>query len=110
MVFKLKPPEILLTGEKGVGKSTILNLLPGENILEIDLNLNEIIKKPINIENLKGINQCVLRIIDLNDLVRNLISYRALLESINIICIIIDSTKTNLESTQQFYLELKQHV
>jgi len=110
MVFKLKPPEILLTGEKGVGKSTILNLLPGENILEIDLNLNEIIKKPINIENLKGINQCILRNIDLNELIRNLISYRDLLESIDIICIIIDSTKTNLESTQQSYLELKQHV
>ena len=63
-MFRVKLPEILLTGEKGVGKSTILNLLPGENILEIDLNLNEIIKKPIKIENLKGINKCILRDID----------------------------------------------
>ncbi|MFX1313648.1 MAG: GTPase domain-containing protein, partial [Promethearchaeota archaeon] len=97
-------------GEKGVGKSTILNLFPGENILEIDLNLNEIIKKPIRVENLKGINQCILKNIDLNDLIRNLVSYRDLLESIDIICIITDSTKTNLESTQQSYLELKKDL
>ncbi|MFX1495494.1 MAG: hypothetical protein ACFFBZ_14515, partial [Promethearchaeota archaeon] len=108
-MFKLKPPEILLTGEKGVGKSTILDLFSGENIIEIDLNLNEIIKKPINVENLKGINQCILKNIDLNELVRNLISYRALLESIDIICIITDSTKANVESTQEFYLELKEN-
>jgi hypothetical protein len=109
-VFKLKRPEILLTGEKGVGKSTILNLFPGENILEIDLNLNEIIKKPIKIDNLKEINQCILRIIDLDELIRNLKSYRDLLKSIEIICIIIDSTKTNLESTQQIYLELRKNL
>jgi len=109
-VFRVKLPEILLTGEKGVGKSTILNLFPGENILEIDLNLNEIIKKPIKIENLKGINKCILRDIDLNELISNLISYRDLLESINIICIITDSTKTNLEITQQSYLELKKNL
>ena len=109
-MFKLKPPEILITGEKGVGKSTILNLFPGENILEIDLNLNEIMKKPIDIENLKGINKCILRDIDLNELTTNLISYRDLLESIDIICIITDSTKTNLESTQQSYLELKKNL
>ena len=109
-MFRVKLPEILLTGEKGVGKSTILNLFPGENILEIDLNLNEIIKKPIKIENLKGINKCILRDIDLNELTRNLISYRHLLESIDIICIITDSTKTNLESTQQSYLELKKNL
>ncbi len=109
-MFRVKPPEILLTGEKGVGKSTILNLFPGEIILEIDLNLNEIIKKPIKIENLKGINKCILRDIDLNELTKNLISYRDLLESIDIICIITDSTKTNLESTQQSYLELKKNL
>ncbi|MGB5911738.1 MAG: GTPase domain-containing protein [Promethearchaeia archaeon] len=109
-MFKLKPPEILLTGEKGVGKSTILNLFPGENILEIDLNLNEIIKKPIKIDNLKEINQCILRIIDLDELIRNLISYRDLLKSIQIICIVTDSTKTNLESTQQSYLELEKNI
>lgn len=109
-MHKIKLPEILLTGEKGVGKSTILNLFPGENILEIDLNLNEIIKKPINVDNLKGIDQCILRDIDLNELIRNLISYKDLLESIDIICIITDSTKTNLENTQQLFLELKQNL
>ena len=109
-MYKLKLPEILLTGEKGVGKSTILNLFPGEIILEIDLNLNEIIKKTIKIDNLKGIDQCILRDIDLNELIRNLISYKDLLKSIDIICIITDSTKTNLESTQQLFLELKQNL
>ncbi|TFF92832.1 MAG: hypothetical protein EU544_06795, partial [Promethearchaeota archaeon] len=41
------PPKILLTGEDGVGKTTIMNLFPGETVLELDEDLNEIIQKPI---------------------------------------------------------------
>ena len=40
-------PKMLLIGEEGVGKSTIMNLFPGETILELDDDLNEIIQKPI---------------------------------------------------------------
>ena len=37
------PPKILLIGEIGVGKSTIMDLFPGETVLELDEDLNEII-------------------------------------------------------------------
>ena len=39
------PPKILLIGENGVGKTTIMDLFPGEKILELDEDLNELIQK-----------------------------------------------------------------
>jgi hypothetical protein len=87
-----------------------LNLFPGENILEIDLNLNEILKKTIEISEPKGIEQCTLRIIDLKELVKNLRSYKELLRSINIICIITNSTRRNLENTRTLFSKLMQKL
>ena len=42
------PPKILLVGEKGVGKTTIMDLFPGETIIELDDDLVETIQKPID--------------------------------------------------------------
>jgi len=99
-----------LTGKEGVGKLTILNLFPGENILEIDLNLNEIFKKRVEISIPDGIEEYILRVIDLNELVRNLGSYKDLLQSIDIICIITNSQPRNLKSTRMLLSKLKQKV
>ncbi len=87
-----------------------MNLFPGENILEIDLHLNEIFKKSIEIRGLNGIKQCMLRVIDLKELVRNLRSYKDLLQSIDIICIITNSQLRNLKSTRILLSKLKQKV
>ncbi len=109
-VHRLIPPSILITGEKSVGKSTILDLFPSEKILDIDENLKTMIKKQIEIDNLKGINQCILRVINLEDLVRDFKSYKNLLQFVDIICIIINSTIKNLESTHKLLLKLKQNI
>jgi len=103
----LDPPNILFTGESGVGKTTILNLFPEDIILELDDNLNEVFQKQINIIYFKGIEQCILREIDLRELVNNFVSFHKLLQSINIICIITDSTERNVKNTQQLLSELK---
>lgn len=103
----LEPPTILFTGESAVGKTTILNLFPEDIILELDDNFNEVLQKQINIINFKGIEQCILREIDLRDLVNNFISFQKLLQSIDIICIITDSTERNIKNTQQLLSELK---
>jgi nucleoside-triphosphatase THEP1 len=106
----LNPCNILLTGTSGVGKTTILNLFPGEIILELDDNLNEIFQKPIDIPMLKNIEQCILKEIDLKELMNNFGSYQKLLQSIDVICIVTDSTDRNIEDTQQLLLELKSKV
>jgi len=97
------PPEILLTGEKGVGKTTIMNFIPGEMILELDDNFNEIIQKTIKISDLKGIKECLIRSINLDNLVNHSDLYKEYLNSIDIICIITNSGATNLGRTKRLF-------
>jgi len=87
-----------------------LNLLPGEIILEIDLKLNEILKKSFNISKLESIEQCTLRMIDLNDLVSNFNSFENLLSSIDIICIVSNSSTKNIRNTKKLLSNLKEKI
>ncbi len=100
-------PNILITGIEGVGKSTILNLFPGDVILEIDDNFNEIFQKSILLPELNQIEQCILREIDLKEMLRNLDSYRTILDIVDIFCIVIDSTERNIEESEELIAELK---
>ena len=104
------PPKILLTGENGVGKSTIVGLFPGEVILELDDDLNEIIQKSIPIADLKRINEVVLREMDLKELVNNSKLYRAILDSVDVICLVTNSGASNLGRTKRLYSLLVQKV
>ena len=105
-----KPPNILLTGINGVGKSTILNLFPGEIVLEIDNNFNEIIQKSIKIDNFKKIDTCILREIDLRELINNFNSYYNLIALIDIVCFVIDSTERNISESQELFLKLRENL
>ncbi|MFX0021188.1 MAG: hypothetical protein ACFE9S_02610 [Candidatus Hermodarchaeota archaeon] len=93
-----------------MGKQTILNLFPGENILEIDLNLNEILKKSINLSNLENDDNCILRVLDLEELINKYEFFKDLLESTNIICIVLNSRMDNITNTQKLLLDLKKRV
>jgi len=101
------PPVILLVGEPGVGKTTILNLFPGETILELDEDLNEIIEKPVSVSGIEYIKQFKLREIDLDELVDKSKLYRRLLDSADIICIVTNSAASNLGRTKKLFLRLK---
>ena len=104
------PPKILLVGEGGVGKTTIMDLLPGETVLELDGDLNEIIQKSIPLSNFKRINEIVLREFDLEELIKNSKIYRPLLDSVDIICIVTNSGASNLGRTQRFFFQLEKIV
>ncbi|MFW9902262.1 MAG: Rab family GTPase [Candidatus Thorarchaeota archaeon] len=104
------PPKILLVGEVGVGKTTIMDLLPGETVLELDGDLNEIIQKSIPLSNFKRINEIVLREFDLEELIKNSKIYRPLLDSVDIICIVTNSGASNLGRTQRFFFQLEKIV
>jgi signal recognition particle receptor subunit beta len=101
------PPKILLLGSKGVGKNTIMNLLHGENLLEIDENLNEITQKIIDLPFLIDIKQCVIMKIDMEELAYNTIRYNSLLISVDIIIIITNSAYSNLKQTKSLYSRIK---
>jgi len=104
------PPKILLAGEDGVGKSTIMNLFPGETVLEIDDDMNEIIEKTVKISDLEGINEFIIREINLTDLVENFSNYKPLIAKINIICMVTNSGAGNLSKTRSLYSRLKERV
>ena len=104
------PPTMLLIGEIGVGKSTIMDLFPGETILELDEDLNEIIEKSIRVGGLENLKQFKLREIDLKELIENSKFYRRLLDTIDIICIVTNSAASNLGRTQRYYSRLKKLV
>ena len=103
----LIPPKILLAGEDGVGKSTIMDLFPGETILELDDDMNEIIQKKINLHNLEGVTEFILREVNLQDLISYSKIYKTLLDSADIICIVTNSGAGNLSRTKQLFYELK---
>ena len=106
----VKSPNILLTGVNGVGKSTILNLFPGEIVLEIDDNFNEIIQKSIVVDNFKKIDSCILREIDIRELIKNFNSYHNIITLIDIICLVTDSTERNILESQELLLKLREKV
>jgi len=104
------PPKVLLVGEAGVGKTTIMNLFPGEIVLELDDDLNEIIQKPIQLPDFERINQIILREIDMQDLIDNSKIYRSFLDTVDIICIVTNSGASNLGRTNRLYSILKEKV
>ncbi len=103
------PPKILLLGEDGVGKTSIMNLFPGETVLELDEDLNEIIQKAINVEGL-DLNQFILREMNLEEIIDNARLYRPLLNSVDVVCIVTNSAASNLGRTQRLVPILKKKV
>jgi hypothetical protein len=104
------PPSVILTGEKGVGKTTLMNLLPTETIIELDDNMNEILFKQIKLSGLSGIKECIIRAINLNNLINYSDLYKEMLNSADIICFITNSGATNLARTQRLFSLLKNKV
>ena len=101
------PPKILLIGEDGVGKTTILDLFPGELIIELDDDMNEVIQKSIKLTNLKRIKKCLIRELNIEDLINNPKGYNQILESADIVCFVTNSGASNLSRTRNYYLSIE---
>ncbi|MBN1802444.1 MAG: GTPase domain-containing protein [Candidatus Lokiarchaeota archaeon] len=103
------PPKILIVGEVGVGKTTIMDLFPGETIIEIDEDLNEIIQKTIYVQGL-NLRQFIIREMNIEELVDNSKLYKPLLNNADIIIIVTNSGASNLARTAKLYPILKKLV
>ncbi len=103
----MDPLRILLTGESGVGKTTIMNLISGETILKIDDDLNELVQNSFELE---GIGEAVIIEINLEELVKNSKGYKNLLENSDAVIITTNSAISNLQTTHKLFSELKQKV
>ncbi|MFX0011965.1 MAG: hypothetical protein ACFE9R_16745 [Candidatus Hermodarchaeota archaeon] len=103
-------PKILLVGEDGVGKTTIMDLFPGDTILELDNDMNERIQKTIFIHNKERIIPCVLKEINFQDILDNPTIYKQTLDSATVICIVTNSGASNLTRTKRLLSLLKPNV
>ena len=104
------PPKLLLVGTMGVGKKTITDLIPSEEILDIDDNLNEIPQKIVVLPELKDIKKCVIKRIDMEELAYNTSRYNLLLISIDVIIIVTNSSFSNLRKTKELYSRIKPKI
>ena len=95
------PPKILLVGENGVGKTSIMELFPGDAIVELDNDMNESIQKSIFLQNKDHVIACILKEIDIHDIIDKPNIYRETLDSADIICIITNSGASNLARTKR---------
>ena len=101
------PPKILLVGEDGVGKTSIMNLFPGDLIIELDNDMNETIQKSINLYNRDSIDLCILSEINIQNLIDKPNIYSQSLYSADIICLVTNSGASNLTRTKRLFSLLK---
>lgn len=101
------PPKILLVGEDGVGKTSIMNLFPGDTIIELDNDMNETIQKSINLHYRDRIDVCILREINIQDVIDKPNVNRQILDSANIVCLVTNSGASNLSRTKSLFSLLK---
>jgi hypothetical protein len=101
------PPKILLVGENGVGKTSIMNLFPGDIIIELDNDMNENVQKSIYLQSDNHIISCILKEINIQDILDKPNIYRQTLDSADIICLITNSGASNLTRTKRLLSLLK---
>ena len=101
------PPKIFLVGERGAGKTTIMDLFPGETILSLDEDLNEIIKKSIKVDGMELINQIDIWKFDFSELIDNSKYYRDLLRVVDILLVITGSSEPAINRTLKSFEKLK---
>ncbi|MFX1325409.1 MAG: hypothetical protein ACFE8N_10660 [Promethearchaeota archaeon] len=104
------PPKILLIGEDGVGKTTIMNLFPGEFLIELDDDMNEVIQKIIELSKFKRIEKCEIREINIDEVNKNPQRYNELLASANIVCFVTNSAASNLGRTRNDFSQIRPKV
>ena len=104
--YIFNPPKILLTGIIGVGKTTILDLFPGEKLIELDDELMQVIQKPVDLIDMKGIKRCIIQEFDLEELIYNSKIHEKLIDSIDIFLLVSNSDEFNVNRTERLFLSL----
>jgi len=101
------PPKILITGEENVGKTTIMDLFPGETLLELDDDMNVIHRKRFELEEDFYFKECIINEIDITTLTENLRAFSDLLKSLDIVFFTTNSAASNLGRLQESITKIK---
>jgi len=87
-----------------------MDLFPGETVIRLDEDMNDIIQKSVKLPNFKDVYEIIIREVDLHDLVDNSKAYKQLLDSVEIICIVTNPGAPNLNKTKKLFSLLEPKV
>lgn len=104
------PPKFLLIGNRGAGKTSILNLFPGDIVITLDEDLNDVVKKSIKVNGLDLIKRITLQELDFDEVLDNSIMFKPLLLAADFILIVTESSGSKLGKTLKNYKHLKKII
>jgi hypothetical protein len=104
------PLKIVIVGEPGVGKSTLFDFFPGEGILSLDENDNEIYKKSVSVDGIQNVKQMDLFKFTLEPLINEIRLHVDLLKSADLVILVVSSGVSNVSRTRKFVDKLKANV
>ena len=104
------PLKIVIVGEPGVGKSTLFDFFPGEGILSLDENDNEIYKKSVAVEGIQNVKQMDLFKFTLEPLINEIRLHVDLLKSADLVILVVSSGVSNVSRTRKFVDKLKANI
>jgi hypothetical protein len=104
------PPKFLLIGNRGVGKTTIMNLFPGDIVISLDEDLNDVVKKSVKVQGLNLVERIILQELDFDEVLDNSIMYKPLLLAADFILIVTESSGSKLSKTLKNYKRLNKNI
>ena len=106
----LLPLKIIIVGELGVGKNTLLEFFPGEALLTFDEADNALLKKSVEVEGIQNVRQIDFFKFDLETLVNEIRFHLDLLKSSDLVILVVSSGVSNVTRTKKFLPRLKPNV